>query len=149
MNIRENGGSTSPEYHDENFECPKTGSGQTKKEKWTKPTAVLAQVIAADGFTYERGTIQLWWRRNGQLSPMSGTRLPTRNLLPNRALRQLIGAIYPHGSLGTPPNYLEVRRCIPPHQNITNVPSAASFQEQLYGTVQYGTRSERAISAVE
>ena len=64
-------------------------------------------VIAADGHTYERNRIECWLQRHGQVSPMSGTRLPNRALIPNRALRQLIGSIYPADALGAMPSFLD------------------------------------------
>jgi hypothetical protein len=46
-------------------------------------------VITADGQTYERAEIEKWFAL-GNTSPLTGEELPSTNLLPNIALRQVI-----------------------------------------------------------
>ncbi len=47
-------------------------------------------VVAADGYTYERGAI-LTWLQSGQIvSPMTGQPLPHPGLTPNNTLRSAI-----------------------------------------------------------
>lgn len=46
-------------------------------------------VMALDGHTYERSAIEEWFQEH-QTSPMSGSRLPAKTLLPNHTLRKLL-----------------------------------------------------------
>jgi hypothetical protein len=46
-------------------------------------------VIADDGFSYERKSIQDWFK-NSNLSPITGLPLVTTKLIPNRALKNTI-----------------------------------------------------------
>jgi len=48
-------------------------------------------VIAADGFTYERRALERWLASHAT-SPQTNARLPSRLLVPNRALKALIEA---------------------------------------------------------
>ena len=60
------------------FECPIT------RDRMVDP------VVAADGHTYERASIEAWLAKNST-SPMTCERLQSRALLPNHALRNAIG----------------------------------------------------------
>lgn len=51
-------------------------------------------VIAADGFSYERTSIQSWLRTGNHTSPMTNAPLAHTNLTPNRSLKQIIQRIY-------------------------------------------------------
>ena len=62
--------------------------------------------LAGDGMSYERTAIELYWRRHGQVSPMTGARLPGRVLIPQKGLRALIASIYPPEALGSRPDWL-------------------------------------------
>ena len=57
--------------------CPITG------------TVMVDPVLAADGHTYEREAIRKWFV-DSSLSPMTGTQIDTRRLIPNLALRSQI-----------------------------------------------------------
>ena len=46
-------------------------------------------VMTADGHAYERAAIEQWLRAN-DTSPLTGARLPNRNLVTVHPLRQLI-----------------------------------------------------------
>ena len=46
-------------------------------------------VIADDGFSYERKTIENWFK-NSNISPITGLPLSTTKLIPNRALKHTI-----------------------------------------------------------
>ncbi|CAG9460257.1 unnamed protein product [Pedinophyceae sp. YPF-701] len=59
------------------FECPITA------EVMNDP------VTAADGQTYERSAIEAWLRTS-RVSPLTGARMPHRNLVPNHQLRSMI-----------------------------------------------------------
>jgi hypothetical protein len=45
--------------------------------------------IASDGYSYERVAIEMWLHEN-DVSPLTKTRLPDKNLVPNHALLCLI-----------------------------------------------------------
>ena len=45
--------------------------------------------IAADGFSYERKSIESWLQKS-TISPMTGARLSNNNIIPNHALRNTI-----------------------------------------------------------
>ena len=47
-------------------------------------------VFTADGQTYERTEIEKWFALGNRTSPLTGEELPSMNLLPNIALRQVI-----------------------------------------------------------
>ncbi|CAK9019275.1 unnamed protein product [Durusdinium trenchii] len=47
-------------------------------------------VVAADGVSYERYAIELWWRNGHHSSPLTNLPLEHAMLLPNQALRNLI-----------------------------------------------------------
>jgi hypothetical protein len=47
-------------------------------------------VMTADGQTYERTEIEKWFALGKRTSPLTGEELPSTNLLPNIALRQVI-----------------------------------------------------------
>ena len=53
-------------------------------------------VIAADGYTYERASIEQWFKQSSDRgivppnSPMTGAPLESSNLIPNFALRSLV-----------------------------------------------------------
>jgi len=66
--------------HDSMFRCPITGE------------IMLDPVICADGVTYDRPTIQAWFDKGYNTSPMSGVELANINLIPNRALKSVIDA---------------------------------------------------------
>ena len=46
-------------------------------------------VLCADGHSYERAAIMVWFDQKRTL-PATGERLQSRDLIPNRALRNLI-----------------------------------------------------------
>ena len=46
-------------------------------------------MIAADGFTYERGAIAAWMARGSRTSPMTGAPLDSAALVPNLAVRSV------------------------------------------------------------
>lgn len=48
-------------------------------------------VCLGDGQTFERAAIAAWLETN-DASPISGERLPSKELVPNHALRQMIQA---------------------------------------------------------
>ena len=50
-------------------------------------------VQAADGFTYERASIERWLRTGGGTSPMTGAPLEHARLVPNLAVRSTIDII--------------------------------------------------------
>lgn len=60
-----------------NLECPMT------HERFVDP------VIARDGITYERASIEEWFLSN-DTSPMTGVVLEDKALIPNVALRNLV-----------------------------------------------------------
>ncbi|XP_019647749.1 PREDICTED: WD repeat, SAM and U-box domain-containing protein 1-like isoform X1 [Branchiostoma belcheri] len=47
-------------------------------------------VIASDGYTYERKSIESWLHKGKMTSPMTNALLPNMNLTPNRMLKMLI-----------------------------------------------------------
>jgi Ran GTPase-activating protein (RanGAP) involved in mRNA processing and transport len=47
-------------------------------------------VMARDGHTYERASIQRWFSMGNQTSPKTGARLPSTDLIPNYSMRSLI-----------------------------------------------------------
>ncbi len=47
-------------------------------------------VIAADGYTYEREAIEAWFK-NTSISPMTNKSVPSRTLIPNQAIKSVIG----------------------------------------------------------
>lgn len=47
--------------------------------------------IASDGYSYERVAIEMWLNEN-DVSPLTKTRLPDKNLVPNLALICLINS---------------------------------------------------------
>uniref|UniRef100_F7AE45 WD repeat, SAM and U-box domain-containing protein 1 n=1 Tax=Ciona intestinalis TaxID=7719 RepID=F7AE45_CIOIN len=47
-------------------------------------------VLAADGFTYERASIEKWFAKGSKLSPMTNKALVNRNLFPNQTVKSLI-----------------------------------------------------------
>jgi hypothetical protein len=49
-------------------------------------------VICCDGHTYERVAIQMWLRNNSR-SPKTNQQLPSKELIPNHALRSTIEAM--------------------------------------------------------
>ena len=59
-------------------------------------------VQAADGFTYERGSIEAWLRRagGGTLSPMTGAPLDHPRLAPNLVVRSAIDILRRRQLLG-------------------------------------------------
>ena len=50
-------------------------------------------VLAADGFTYERGSIEGWLARGHHTSPMTGSPLRHTALVPNLAVRSAVSII--------------------------------------------------------
>jgi hypothetical protein len=46
-------------------------------------------VTTVDGYTYERKVIETWLNKS-DISPMTGLALPSKVLVPNNALRELI-----------------------------------------------------------
>ena len=57
-------------------------------------------VQAADGFTYERASIEAWLRRGGATSPMTGAPLDHPRLAPNLVVRSAIDIIRRRQLLG-------------------------------------------------
>uniref|UniRef100_A0A7S4URN4 U-box domain-containing protein n=1 Tax=Paramoeba aestuarina TaxID=180227 RepID=A0A7S4URN4_9EUKA len=51
-------------------------------------TPLIDPVLAADGHTYERNAIELWFQSGQRISPMTGEPLPNLNLIPNYIVRQ-------------------------------------------------------------
>ena len=47
-------------------------------------------VMAADGFSYERGAIEDWLSRGSSSSPMTGAPLAHQHLAPNLAVRTAV-----------------------------------------------------------
>ena len=66
---------------------------------------MLDPVLAGDGRSYERADLELFWKRNGTVSPLTGQRLPGGVLVPNHSLRALIASIYPPEALQLPPDW--------------------------------------------
>eukprot|EP00930_Biecheleria_cincta_P047837 TRINITY_DN33236_c0_g1_i1.p1 TRINITY_DN33236_c0_g1~~TRINITY_DN33236_c0_g1_i1.p1 ORF type:complete len:396 (+),score=79.84 TRINITY_DN33236_c0_g1_i1:49-1236(+) len=48
-------------------------------------------VVTADGHTYERSSIEEWFRQGRRTSPLTNVSLPNRELLSNLALREAVG----------------------------------------------------------
>lgn len=46
-------------------------------------------VVAFDGFTYDRSFIEDWFRKNDH-SPTTGSKLPTKELIPNNSLKRVL-----------------------------------------------------------
>jgi hypothetical protein len=51
---------------------------------------MIDPVICADGFTYDRPSIQQWFDLGHDISPITGQILTNTNLIPNRALKSTI-----------------------------------------------------------
>ena len=51
--------------------------------------------MAADGFTYERRSVEEWFRLRGPVSMVTGAPLPHPGLVPNHSVRALIRARHP------------------------------------------------------
>jgi hypothetical protein len=47
-------------------------------------------VVCADGFTFDRPSIELWFSEGHHSNPVTGARLPHSNLVPNLVLRKLV-----------------------------------------------------------
>ena len=65
-----------------------------------QPTAHLSQlhrdpVLTCDGHSYERSSIEAWFKQGSNTSPMTALPLPSLRLIPNHALRQLVLLLYP------------------------------------------------------
>lgn len=52
-------------------------------------------VVCADGHSYERRAIETWFARGHRTSPVTNCQLPYTTVVPNHALRNLIGALIP------------------------------------------------------
>ncbi len=50
-------------------------------------------VVAADGESYERGAMEAWLAQRGAVSPATGRPLPSRHLMPNHSLRNLLQSL--------------------------------------------------------
>eukprot|EP00884_Botryococcus_braunii_P004252 jgi/Botrbrau1/13828/Bobra.0056s0070.2 len=55
-------------------------------------TIMADPVVAADGYTYDRGAILTWLRSGATVSPLTGQVLPHPGLTPNNTLRSAINA---------------------------------------------------------
>jgi chromatin remodeling complex protein RSC6 len=89
---------------------PAAAAGKKRKER-TPPSEFLCPITqevmsdpvsTADGHTYERAAIRRWLSRK-RTSPLTGSDLRTKDLIPNHALRKLIqewrsGAVAPEGA---------------------------------------------------
>ena len=53
---------------------------------------MVSPVLAADGYSYERGPAEEWFRSN-RVSPVTGKVLPTRELFANNQLRNILSSI--------------------------------------------------------
>ena len=62
-------------------------SGSTSAPRFPSPRSHLRK--QADGFTYERSAIELWFE-NHNTSPATGLELESKQLKPNHSLRSLI-----------------------------------------------------------
>lgn len=54
-------------------------------------TRMVDPVCTADGHTFEREAIEKWLSLN-DTSPLTGLRLPSKSLVPNHLLRQMLQA---------------------------------------------------------
>ena len=57
-------------------------------------TRMVDPVVAADGHTYDRASIEEWFQRS-DTSPMTNVRLVNKNLVPNLLVRGMIRQRYP------------------------------------------------------
>ena len=64
-------------------------------------------VVACDGWTYERKPLEMYWRMHGLLSPVDGSRLHSRALVSNKALRQVVGSFFTEHLREGPANYFD------------------------------------------
>lgn len=56
-----------------------------------KPSLVAFATPAQDGHTYERVAIERWFEKKGDvISPKTGLRLTSKDVVPNHSLRNLI-----------------------------------------------------------
>ena len=53
------------------------------------------QVCCADGFVYNRASLEAWLERHGPVSPKTGAALPHTHATPSHAVRSLIAARLP------------------------------------------------------
>uniref|UniRef100_A0A7S2W1H5 U-box domain-containing protein n=1 Tax=Rhizochromulina marina TaxID=1034831 RepID=A0A7S2W1H5_9STRA len=70
-------------------------------------------VVAADGFTYERGAIQIWFEAHDR-SPVTNLPLPTTHLYPNFVLRAIINDASASPPTGPPARSTNGRHRDPP-----------------------------------
>ena len=54
---------------------------------------MLEPMVAADGYTYERSALCAWFDGGHDTSPMTNARLDHLHMIPNRALKMLIGSL--------------------------------------------------------
>ena len=59
-----------------------------------------AQVMAdpvhcADGFVYDRSSLEAWFAQHGPVSPRTGAALPHTHVSPSQAVRRIIAAHLP------------------------------------------------------
>ena len=47
-------------------------------------------VVTSDGYTFERNEIQTWLDKGNDTNPVTGQKLENKNLIPNRALKDVI-----------------------------------------------------------
>ncbi len=52
-------------------------------------------MLTCDGHSYERSSIEAWFKQGSNTSPMTALPLPSLRLIPNHALRQLALLLYP------------------------------------------------------
>ncbi len=73
-----------------------SGSGSVPNELMCPITLCVMTdpVLAMDGHTYERAAIERWLRAR-RTSPRTGAPLPSRQLVPNHAIRALIADLPP------------------------------------------------------
>jgi hypothetical protein len=57
-------------------------------DKYILFSQLVDPVVAADGFTYERASIERWFREGKRTSPHTGAVLPNEILIPNRDLHK-------------------------------------------------------------
>lgn len=57
-------------------------------DKYILFSQLVDPVVAADGFTYERASIERWFSEGKRTSPHTGAVLPNQKLIPNRDLHK-------------------------------------------------------------
>ncbi|XP_078619035.1 WD repeat, SAM and U-box domain-containing protein 1-like isoform X2 [Branchiostoma floridae x Branchiostoma japonicum] len=85
--------STGPTVTTSKGATPQASSDDKVPDEYLCPISreiMVDPVIASDGYTYERKSIESWLQKGKMTSPMTNALLPNMNLTPNRMLKMLI-----------------------------------------------------------